>query len=322
MNTNIQPGGRYLVTGGAGFIGSHICEELIERGCDVTAVDNFLTGRRENIAALLGQAHFHLWEHDIIEPLTIDAGWAGIFHLASPASPVDYGKYPIETLRVGSIGSDNVLKLALREKCPILVASTSEVYGDPLQHPQRETYWGNVNPIGPRGCYDESKRYLEALTMAYHRVYGLKTRIVRIFNTYGPRMRTDDGRVVPNLFGQALDHRPFTIYGDGKQTRSFCYVDDLVEGLIRAFLSDSSEPFNIGNPLELTILEFATRIQKICGEKSEIQFCSLPQDDPKVRNPDISRARKVLGWEPRVSLEDGLRRTYEYFQRERGRIAP
>lgn len=305
--------GRYLVTGGAGFIGSHLCETLLERNCEVVAVDNFITGRRENIRHLLGNSRFHLCDQDLTLPLEFAGGFAGIFHLASPASPVDYAKYPIETLRVGSIGSDHVLGLAKTKRCRVLVASTSEVYGDPKEHPQKETYWGNVNPIGLRGCYDESKRYLEALTMAHHRMVGLDTRIVRIFNTFGPRMRTDDGRVVPNFCIQAKRGEDLTVYGDGSQTRSFCYVSDLVEGLIRLFSSDYCEPVNLGNPHEMTILQFAEQVLQISGSKSKIIFQSLPEDDPKLRQPDISLARKLLSWEPKVSLIEGLKRTYEYF---------
>lgn len=306
--------GRYLVAGGAGFIGSHLCEFLLKKGCEVVAVDNFITGRPDNVRELLRNKAFTLIEQDVVRPLEVSGNFAGIFHLASPASPVDYAKLPIETLHVGSIGSDNILKLALKKNCPVLVASTSEVYGDPLQHPQQETYWGNVNPIGPRGCYDESKRYMEALTMAYHRVYGLKTRIVRIFNTFGPRMRIDDGRVVPNFCMQALAGEPVTVYGDGSQTRSFCYVDDLVEGLSRFIHTEYSEPINLGNPQELTIKEFAERIIHFCKSASKISYHPLPQDDPKTRRPDIALAKKVLGWEPQVALEVGLEKTVEYFK--------
>ena len=308
------PKGRYLVSGGAGFIGSHLCEALIESGCEVIAVDNFITGRPENVKQLLGNSRFSLIEQDIIHPLKLSGNLAGVFHMASPASPVDYAKLPIETLHVGAIGSDNILKLALEKKCPILVASTSEVYGDPLQHPQEENYWGNVNPIGPRGCYDESKRYMEALTMAYHRVYGLPTRIVRIFNTYGPRMRVDDGRVVPNFCMQALANEPVTVYGDGSQTRSFCYVADLVEGLMKALHSDYTQPINLGNPIEMTIKQFAEKIIGLCHSRSTLEYRPLPQDDPKTRRPDISLAKKVLDWQPEVDLEVGLQKTVEFFK--------
>lgn len=306
--------GRYLVVGGAGFIGSHLSDFLIHNGCEVVSVDNFITGRPENIRHLMGNKKFTFIEHDIIGPLKIEGQFAGILQFASPASPVDYLKFPIETLRVGAIGSDHILALAHEKKCPILVASTSEVYGDPEQHPQKETYWGNVNTIGPRGCYDESKRYLEAVTMAYRRVYGLQTRIVRIFNTYGPRMRTDDGRVVPNFCIQAMQGTDITVYGDGSQTRSFCYVSDLVEGILRLFQIDHAEPVNIGNPDEYTIFQFAENIRTLAASKSKIVYKELPQDDPKKRKPDISKAKKLLGWEPQVSLQDGLKQTFGYFQ--------
>jgi dTDP-glucose 4,6-dehydratase len=307
-------GGRYLVTGGAGFIGSHLCETLLGRGCEVIAVDNFITGRPENVRGLLGESRFQLIEQDIVRPVVIPGALAGIFHLASPASPVDYANYPIETLHVGAIGSDNVLRLAQDKRCPVLVASTSEVYGDPLEHPQKETYWGNVNPVGPRGCYDESKRYMEALTMAYHRTAGVKTHIIRIFNTYGPRMRTDDGRVVPNFCMQALAGGDLTVYGDGSQTRSFCFVDDLVEGILRVMASDYHEPINLGNPNELSILEFARRILRLAGGSGKIVSRPLPVDDPKLRRPDISLARRLLGWEPQIDLDTGLGRTIAYFK--------
>ncbi|MBI1860923.1 MAG: SDR family oxidoreductase [Deltaproteobacteria bacterium] len=309
----LLPNGRYLVTGGAGFIGSHLCETLLQQGCEVIALDNFITGSRENVRHLLGNRRFTLLEQDLIDSLDISGGFAGVFHMASPASPVDYAKYPIETLRVGSLGTDHVLDFAVRKQCRILVASTSEVYGDPKEHPQKETYWGNVNPIGPRGCYDESKRYLEAVTMAYHRVHALQTRIVRIFNTFGPRMRVNDGRVVPNFCIQARNGTDITVYGDGSQTRSFCYVSDNVEGLLRLFCSDYPEPVNIGNPLEMTILQFAQFIIQFSGSKSKIVFRPLPVDDPKVRKPDIALAKRLLDWSPRVSLEEGLKHTYEYF---------
>jgi dTDP-glucose 4,6-dehydratase len=316
MSEKSFPQGRYLVTGAAGFIGSHLSEKLISLGCEVVGVDNFITGRPENIKGLLTSSQFSFLEKDVIEPFPLPGTLAGIFHMASPASPVDYIKFPIETLRVGSIGSDNVLQLALKNECPILVASTSEVYGDPLVHPQVESYWGNVNPVGPRGCYDESKRYLEALTMAYHRKHNLKTRIVRIFNTYGPRMRTNDGRVVPNFCIQALAGNEVTVYGDGSQTRSFCYVDDLVDGLLRLLKSDITDPVNLGNPNEITILEFAKRIVAMAGSKSKISHLPLPEDDPKVRKPDITRAKSLLGWSPKMDLEEGLRLTFEYFKKE------
>ncbi len=306
--------GRYLITGAAGFLGSHLVERLLKEGAEVVGVDNFITGRPRNIQPYLGNRKFEFLEKDIIQSFQIDGALDGIFHLASPASPVDYAKYPIETLRVGSVGSDNTLKLAHKNNCPIMVASTSEIYGDPLEHPQKETYWGNVNSIGPRGCYDESKRYLEAVTMAYHRALGVKTRIIRIFNTYGPRMRTDDGRVVPNFFMQALAGKNLTVYGKGDQTRSFCYCDDLIEGMLRVFSQDSVEPFNLGNPNEMTILQFAERIRRVCGNKVDIEYRPLPQDDPRTRRPDITRAKEKLGWEPKVDLDAGLQACYDYFK--------
>lgn len=308
------PKGRFLVTGAAGFIGSHLSGRLLEEGCDVVGVDNLITGNRENVLEYLGNPRFQLLEHDIVQPLSLSGTFAGIFHFASPASPLDYLNYPIETLHVGAMGTDQMLRLAERHSCPILVASTSEVYGDPLEHPQRESYWGNVNPIGLRSCYDESKRYLEALTMAYHRKRRLRVRLIRIFNTYGPRMKINDGRVVPNFLAQALSHKDLTVYGDGKQTRSFCFVDDMVEGVIRAFSCDYSEPINLGNPEELTILEFADKIIRLSGADIRIAFHPLPQDDPRTRRPDISKARKLLGWEPKVSLDVGLKKTLEYFK--------
>lgn len=314
MKASNIPKGRYLVTGGAGFIGSHLCDFLLAQGCDVLAVDNFITGRPQNIRHLLGNKKFSFLEQDIIQPLKIEGQFAGILQFASPASPVDYLKYPIETLRVGAIGSDHVLALALEKKCPILVASTSEVYGDPEQHPQKESYWGNVNTVGPRGCYDESKRYLEAVTMAYRRVHNVQTRIVRIFNTYGPRMRTDDGRVVPNFCIQAMSGQDITVYGDGSQTRSFCYVSDLVEGILRLLQIDHAEPVNLGNPDEYTILQFAENIKNLAGSKSKMAFKALPQDDPKQRKPDITKAISLLGWKPTVTLNEGLKNTFSYFR--------
>ena len=308
------PKGKYLVTGGAGFIGSHLCEKQIALGCEVVAVDNLITGRLENIRTLMGNPRFQFIEQDINSEFKLPGGFAGVFHFASLASPIDYALRPIETLHVGAMGSDNMMKFALEKNCPVIVASTSEVYGDPLQHPQTEGYWGNVNPIGPRSCYDESKRYMEALTMAYHRVHGLKTRIVRIFNTYGPRMRVEDGRVVPNFCMQVLKGQDITIYGDGKQTRSFCYVDDLVDGILRIFAQDYVEPINLGNPDEYTILEFAERIRTISGTHGKLIFRPLPQDDPRTRRPDITKARTLLDWKPRVDLETGLRKTFEYFR--------
>lgn len=306
--------GRYLVTGGAGFIGSHLCEALLEQGCEVLAIDNFITGNPRNLENFENNDRFKLMRQDVSKPFDVEGPVDGIFHLASPASPVDYAEYPIETLRVGALGSDHVLGLALKFKCRVLVASTSEVYGDPLQHPQQETYWGNVNPVGPRSCYDESKRYLEAITMAYRRVHGLETRIIRIFNTYGPRMRENDGRVVPNFCMQALRGEPITIYGEGKQTRSFCYVSDLVSGILSTFSSDYALPINLGNPTEFSIMDFARKILSITGSKSEIVHKELPQDDPQLRCPDISTARTQLRWEPTVNVDSGLATTLEYFK--------
>lgn len=314
-------GKRILVTGGGGFVGSHLCDALLLKGAKVLAIDNFITGRNRNLAHLSGNAAFELLEQDVTLPLKIGGQVDGIFHMASPASPVDYAKHPIETLRVGSIGSDNVMALALEKKCPVLVASTSEVYGDPQEHPQKESYWGHVNPTGPRGCYDEAKRYQEALTMAYFRVHRVETRIARIFNTYGPRMRVDDGRVVPNFCMQALRGEPLTVYGDGKQTRSFCYVDDLVRGILKLLQSPYHEPVNLGNPGEYTILDFAEKIIVLTGSSSKIVHKPLPEDDPKLRRPDISKAREILGWEPGVSLEEGLKKTIEYFRGEAKRAA-
>lgn len=306
--------GRYLITGGAGFVGSHLAERLLNDGCQVVVADNLITGDMQNVRPLLGNPNFEFIEHDITVARHWDRGFAGIFHMASPASPVDYARHPIETLRVGSEGTEQILKLARDARCRILVASTSEIYGDPLVHPQVETYWGNVNSIGPRSCYDEAKRYLEAVTMAYHRVHGVDTRIVRIFNTYGPRMRMEDGRVVPNFCVQAVKGEELTVYGKGHQTRSFCYVDDLVEGLIRTLASDYPAPINLGNPNEITIREFADRIISLSGKKLSIRELPLPEDDPKTRRPDISVAKKILGWEPQIDLQTGLEPTYAYFQ--------
>lgn len=305
-----------LIAGAGGFIGSHLCDRLLGEGHDVIGVDNFLTGSPRNLAHLQGHARFSLICHDIIDPLDVAAPLDVIFNLASPASPKDYLAHPIETLRTGAEGSRNLLELALRKESCYLLASTSECYGDPLEHPQRETYWGHVNPVGPRSCYDESKRYAEALTMAYHRRHGLRTHIARIFNTYGPRMQHDDGRIVPNFVRQALRGEPMTVYGDGSQTRSFCYVDDLVEGLVRLSRSQEPWPVNLGNPEEMTVLEFARMIRDLAGSRSEIVFEPLPVDDPQRRRPDISKARAVLGWSPRVSVEEGLRRTLEWFRKE------
>ncbi len=303
-----------IVAGGAGFIGSHLCEYLLERGYEVICLDNFITGREENIRGLLDDENFKFIEMDITEPLPeIDADW--IFNLASPASPPDYMAHPITTMRTGSFGTYNLLELARKRDASILFASTSEVYGDPQMHPQREDYWGNVNPVGPRSVYDEAKRFSEALTMAYKRYYGLDTRIARIFNTYGPRMRENDGRAIPNFIAQALRGEPLTVYGDGSQTRSFCHISDMVRGLYLLMESRYSEPVNIGNPNELSILELAKLIIDLTGSDSRIEFEPLPVDDPKVRMPEITRIKEAVGWEPRVGLRDGLKDTIEYFRR-------
>lgn len=307
---------RFVVTGAAGFIGSHLCDRLLAEGHEVLGVDNLLTGSRANIAHLEGHPRFHFLLHDVCEPLEVEPPVDAVLHLASPASPKDYLRHPIETLDAGSIGTRRMLELARGHGARFLLTSTSECYGDPLVHPQPETYWGNVNPVGPRSCYDEAKRFAEALTTAYRRVYGLRTSIARIFNTYGPRMKLDDGRVVPTFLDQALRGAPLTVYGDGSQTRSFCYVSDMVEGLWRLLLSDEPGPVNLGNPVELTVLEFARRILALTGSNSPIQFLPLPEDDPKRRQPDITKARRVLGWEPQVSLEEGLRETIAWFRRQ------
>jgi dTDP-glucose 4,6-dehydratase len=306
---------RVLVTGAAGFLGSHLSDRLLNEGHAVVAMDNFVTGNPRNIAHLEGDRRFHFVEHDVTKFISVEGDIDAVLHFASPASPIDYLELPIQTLKVGSLGTHNALGLALAKGARFLLASTSEVYGDPLVHPQPETYWGNVNPIGPRGVYDEAKRFAEAMTMAYHRAHGVQTRIVRIFNTYGERMRLRDGRVVPALIGQALAGDPMTVFGDGSQTRSFCYVSDLIDGIYRLLLSEETSPVNIGNPAELTVLEFARTIRRLTGTSSEIVFRPLPVDDPKVRQPDITRARTRLGWEPKVTLEEGLLRTIEYFRR-------
>jgi dTDP-glucose 4,6-dehydratase len=305
---------RVLVTGGAGFLGSHLCDRLLAEGHDVVAMDNLLTGNLRNIAHLSSEPRFRFVRHDVTQFIAFEGPLDAVLHFASPASPIDYLLLPIQTLKVGSLGTHNALGLAMAKSARLLLASTSEVYGDPLVHPQPETYWGNVNPIGPRGVYDEAKRFAEAMTMAYRRAHGVDTRIVRIFNTYGERMRPRDGRVVPALIGQALAGEPMTVFGDGSQTRSFCYVSDLVEGIYRLLLSNEPDPVNIGNPSELSVLEFARTIRRLTGTSSEIVFKPLPEDDPKVRQPDITRARALLGWEPRVKLEDGLSRTIDYFR--------
>ena len=310
---------RTVITGGAGFIGSHLCERFLAEGHEVVCVDNFITGNAGNIEHLRSNDRFSFFRHDISHPIEIDGAIDNVLHFASPASPVDYLRHPIPTLKVGSLGTHNTLGLAKAKKARFLLASTSEVYGDPEQHPQREEYWGNVNPIGIRGCYDEAKRFAEAITMAYLRHHQVDTHIVRIFNTYGERMRLDDGRVVPNLMGQALRGEPLTVYGDGSQTRSFCYVSDLVDGIYRLLFSGYHEPVNLGNPNELSILEFAKEIQKLSGTKSQIDFKPLPQDDPKVRRPDITRARELLKWEPKVDRHEGMKRTLAFFSRTIGK---
>ncbi len=304
---------RILVTGGAGFLGSHLCDRLLAEGHHVIAMDNLITGSTDNIAHLAGNKRFQFIEHDVTQYIYLKGSLDAILHFASPASPVDYLELPIQTLKVGSLGTHNALGLALAKGARLLLASTSEVYGDPIVHPQPETYWGNVNPIGPRGVYDEAKRFAEAMTMAYHRAHGVDTRIVRIFNTYGPRMRLDDGRVVPNFVGQALRGEPLTVYGDGKQTRSFCFVSDLVDGIYRLLLSDESDPVNIGNPAELTIGQFAEVINRLTQNPAGAIFEPLPVDDPKQRKPDITKARTLLGWEPKVALEQGMEQTIAWF---------
>ncbi len=304
-----------VVTGGAGFLGSHLCDRLLTEGHRVLCVDNFVTGSSRNIAHLTERDDFRFIEHDVSEHIAIDEDVDYILHFASPASPIDYLELPIQTLKVGSRGTHNCLGLALAKGARLLLASTSEVYGDPLVHPQPETYWGNVNPVGPRGVYDEAKRFAEAMVMAYHRVHGVETRIVRIFNTYGPRMRPHDGRVVPAFIQQALTGDPLTVFGDGSQTRSFCFVDDLIEGIHRLLMSDHSDPTNIGNPHEMTILQFAERIVELTDSGSRVEFKDLPIDDPKTRQPDISMARAHLdAWGPQVLLDDGLARTIDYFR--------
>lgn len=305
---------RALVTGGAGFLGSHLCDLLLERGFSVTAMDNLITGSTANIAHHLGNPNFLFIKYDVTEYLYLKSGVDYVFHFASPASPIDYLQYPIQTLKVGSLGTHKTLGLAHAQGAKFILASTSEVYGDPLVHPQTEDYWGNVNPVGPRGVYDEAKRFAEAMTMAYHTAHGVDTKIVRIFNTYGPRMRRNDGRVVPTLISQALKDEPMTVYGDGSQTRSFCYVSDLIEGIYRLALSGEHGPINIGNPQELTVLQFAETIRELVGSKSEIVHCPMPVDDPKQRRPDITKARTLLGWEPKVSLEEGLSATIDWFK--------
>jgi len=315
---------RAVVTGGAGFLGSHLCDLLIEKGWEVLCMDNLVTGSDANVSHLLSHPRFRFVRQDVTRYIEVPGPVDAVLHFASPASPPDYLKLPIQTLKVGALGTHNALGLALAKKARFLQASTSECYGDPEVSPQPESYWGRVNPIGPRGVYDEAKRFAEALTMAYHRSHGLDTRIARIFNTYGPRMRLNDGRALPNFLYQALSGEPITVYGDGKQTRSFCYVSDLLDGIYRLLESEEHEPVNIGNPHEITILEFAERVRRLVGAATPIVFRPLPQDDPKQRCPDITKARRVLHWEPKVNLEEGLKLTYEYFRRkvahaERGR---
>jgi dTDP-glucose 4,6-dehydratase len=305
---------RVLITGAAGFLGSHLCDRFIKEGYQVVGMDNLITGSLRNIEHLFKLKEFEFYHHDVSKFVHVPGDIDYILHFASPASPIDYLKIPIQTLKVGSLGTHNLLGLARAKNARMLIASTSEVYGDPSVHPQPEEYWGNVNPVGPRGVYDEAKRFQEAITMAYHTFHGLETRIVRIFNTYGPRMRLNDGRVLPAFIGQALRGEDLTAFGDGSQTRSFCYVDDLVEGIYRLLLSDYAQPVNIGNPDEITIREFAEEILKLTGANQKIIFQELPQDDPKQRQPDITKAREILGWEPKVSRAEGLKITYEYFK--------
>ena len=306
--------GRALITGGAGFLGSHLCELFLSRGHEVICMDNFITGSARNVEHLFGRDGFSFVKYDVTNYIHVDGALDYVLHFASPASPIDYLEKPIQTLKVGSLGTHKTLGLAKDKNARYLIASTSEVYGDPLVHPQKEDYWGNVNPVGPRGVYDEAKRFAEAMTMAYHRFHGVETRIVRIFNTYGERMRVNDGRVVPAFISQALRNEPMTVFGDGSQTRSFCYVSDLVEGIYRLLMSDEAMPTNIGNPSEMTVLQFAEQIKRLVGSTAPIDFRPLPEDDPKIRRPDITKAKQLLGWEPVVPLEEGLTRTIDYFR--------
>ncbi|MDB5191184.1 MAG: family oxidoreductase [Segetibacter sp.] len=305
---------RVLITGAAGFLGSHLCDRFLKEGLHVIAMDNLITGDLKNIEHLFKREDFEFYHHDVSKFIHVPGKLDYILHFASPASPIDYLKIPIQTLKVGSLGTHNCLGLAKDKKARILVASTSEVYGDPLVHPQDEEYWGNVNPVGPRGVYDEAKRFQEAITMAYHTFHGVETRIIRIFNTYGPRMRLNDGRALPAFIGQALRGEDLTVFGDGSQTRSFCYVDDLVEGIYRLLMSDYASPLNVGNPVEITLKEFAEEVLKLTGTGSKIVYKPLPVDDPKQRRPNITKAQQILGWEPKVSREEGLKITYEYFK--------
>jgi len=307
---------RAVVTGGAGFLGSHLCDYLIEKGWEVLCLDNLVTGTDSNVSHLLSHARFKFARQDVSQYIDVPGPVDAVLHFASPASPPDYLKFPIQTLKVGALGTHNTLGLAMAKKAKFLLASTSECYGDPEISPQPETYWGRVNPIGPRGLYDEAKRFAEAMTMAYHRYHNVDTRIVRIFNTYGPRMRLNDGRALPNFLYQALVGEPITVYGDGSQTRSFCYVSDLIEGIYRLLESREHEPVNIGNPQEITILEFAERVRALVGSQAPIVFKPLPQDDPKQRCPDIAKARRILNWEPKVNLGEGLKITYEFFRQQ------
>jgi len=311
---------RTLITGGAGFLGSHLCDRFIEEGHQVICMDNLITGDTANVEHLfeLGSDQFRFVKHDVTNFIHVGGDLDYVLHFASPASPIDYLELPIQTLKVGALGTHKALGLAKAKNARLLLASTSEVYGDPEIHPQKEDYWGNVNPIGPRGVYDEAKRFAEAMTMAYHRYHGVETRIVRIFNTYGPRMRIDDGRALPTFMSQALNGEPLTVYGDGSQTRSFCYVDDLVDGIYRLLMSDEADPVNVGNPDEITIKEFAEEIIELTGSNSTITYEPLPKDDPQVRQPDITRAKEILGWSPNVDRTDGLRRTLDYFREEMG----
>jgi dTDP-glucose 4,6-dehydratase len=305
---------RIVVTGAAGFLGSHLADRLLADGHDVVALDNLVTGHERNIAHLAGNRRFRFVYHDVTEYIYLDGAVDAILHFASPASPIDYLQIPIQTLKVGALGTHKALGLARAKKARFLLASTSEVYGDPLIHPQPESYWGNVNPVGPRGCYDEAKRFAEAMTVAYRDVHGVDTRIVRIFNTYGPRMRPNDGRIVPSLIGQALKNEPLTVFGDGSQTRSFCYVSDLIDGVVRLLMSGIKEPVNVGNPTEMSVLEFAETIKRLTGTPAPIVRRPLPVDDPKQRRPDIALARTALGWEPKVALDVGLKATIDYFR--------
>lgn len=305
---------RILITGGAGFIGSHLCDRLVKKGSKVICLDNLITGNLKNIEHLLRNKNFQFLEHNITKYIDVKGKLDFVLHFASPASPIDYLKFPIQTLKVGSLGTHNALGLAKEKKAKFLFASTSEIYGDPLVHPQSESYWGNVNCIGIRGCYDESKRFAEAITVAYHRVHKIDIQIARIFNTYGPRMRMNDGRVVPNFIFQALNNQVLTVYGKGTQTRSFCYIDDLIEGIIRLMDSDINQPINLGNPQEFTILELAKLVIRLTGTKSKIVFKPLPEDDPRKRQPDITRAKKILKWKPKIELEEGLKKTIEWFR--------